>query len=168
MNQNNATELRPPRVNDRPLWDIVEGIIGYQAVLVAYELGLFASLAERPHTLLEICEALNMAARSADVLMTVCTSLGLVRMEYDHYTLTPLSEDYLLKSSPTFFGPFLDVAMLSDPTVLSYEAVKKAFLTNSSQVYGGEAIFQTHEQQVEFARAFTHMMHGHSMGPALA
>ena len=38
MNQTKITKLHPPRVDDGPLWDILEGIIGYQAVIVAYEL----------------------------------------------------------------------------------------------------------------------------------
>jgi cyclopropane fatty-acyl-phospholipid synthase-like methyltransferase len=40
--------------------------------------------------------------------------------------------------------------------------------TNRSQVYGGEALFASHEEQAALARGFTLMMHGHSMGAALA
>jgi ubiquinone/menaquinone biosynthesis C-methylase UbiE len=46
--------------------------------------------------------------------------------------------------------------------------MKQAILTNSSQVYGGEAVFKSHEEQIARARAFTYGMHGHSMGAAQA
>jgi hypothetical protein len=80
----------------------------------------------------------------------------------------PIAEDYLLDSSPTYFGEFFNLGILADPAVMSYESTKKAFLTDRSQVYEGEPIFQSHQEQIARARAFTHMMHGHSIGPALA
>jgi hypothetical protein len=38
MNQPSAPAIRKPRTDDRPLWDIVFGIWGYPAVLVAHDL----------------------------------------------------------------------------------------------------------------------------------
>jgi hypothetical protein len=72
-----ASKLHTPRVDDRPLWDVMFGIWGYPAVRVAHELKLFELLADKPLTLPEICEAKELAARPADILLAVCSSLGL-------------------------------------------------------------------------------------------
>jgi hypothetical protein len=49
-------EIRKPRTDDRLLWDIIMGIYGYQAVLLAHDLKLFVMLAKAPDA--EICDAL--------------------------------------------------------------------------------------------------------------
>jgi hypothetical protein len=45
---NRALRLRAPRVDDRALWDVMPGLWGYPAVLVAHELKLFELLAAKP------------------------------------------------------------------------------------------------------------------------
>ena len=42
--------IRPPRSDDRRVSDIVFGIIGSPAILVAHDLNLYAVLAEAPRT----------------------------------------------------------------------------------------------------------------------
>ena len=91
MSQHASGEIRRPRTDDRPLRDIAFGIWGYPAVLVAHDLKLFPLRAERPRTLSEVCEALKIARRPAEAILTVCTSLGLVQLQGDRYSLTPLS-----------------------------------------------------------------------------
>ena len=54
MSQHDSTTILKPRTNHRPLWDILCGIWGYPAVLVAHELKLFALLADKPLSLEEI------------------------------------------------------------------------------------------------------------------
>ena len=46
--------------------DVLFGISGYPAVLVAHDLKLYPLLAERPRTLPEVCDALNIAPRAAE------------------------------------------------------------------------------------------------------
>jgi O-methyltransferase domain len=43
-----------------------------------------------------------------------------------------------------------------------------AVLTDYAQVFGGEQVFKSLEEQAELARGFTRGMHSISMGPALA
>ncbi|MBI5444617.1 MAG: methyltransferase [Deltaproteobacteria bacterium] len=156
-----------PRTDDRPIWDLLFGIYGYPAVLVAHDLKLFPLLGAKPRTLEEICEALRIHPRPAEALLTVCLALGLVQREGGRYTLTPIAEDYLLESSPTYFGGFLD-STISNYSLWSFESLKKAVLTNAPQVYGGRDMFQSHEEEARLARSFTRAMHSASMGPALA
>ena len=72
MSQPDFCTIRKPRTDDRPLWDLQFGIWGYTALLVAHDLKLFPLLAEKPRTLAEVCEALNIARRPAEALLTLC------------------------------------------------------------------------------------------------
>jgi O-methyltransferase/methyltransferase family protein len=166
MSNNASTRVRKPQHDGRLLWDIILGVYGYQAVLLAHELGLFPFLAGGPRSIEEIAAALNIACRPARAILQACLALELVREEEGRYLLTPVAEEYLLEESPVYFGGFFDYT-LAHCQVLSFDSLKKAVLTNTSQVYGGEEIYKSHAEQVERAHAFTRMMHSHSMAPAL-
>ena len=101
MTQHTSETIRKPRTDDRPLWDVVLGVYGYPAILLAHKLKLFPLLAENPRTLPEVCAAVHIAHRPAAALLSVCASLGLVQIQDGRYSLTPVAEDYLLESSPT-------------------------------------------------------------------
>ncbi len=166
MNSQKPADIRKPRTDDRPLWDIIMGIYGHQAVLLAHDLKLFTLLAKKPLTVAEICDSLHIAARPAEALVSACASLGLLVARDGLWSLTPVSEDYLVEGGATYFGSFFDISIAYG--VLAYDRLKKAFLTNVPQVYGGEDIYTVHEGQTERARLFARMMHSHSMAPALA
>ncbi len=133
MSEKTIPAIQRPRVDDRPIWDILSGIFGYPAVLVSHDLKLFSLLAEKPRTLSEVCDSLGIASRPAEALLTMNSSLGLVRVENDLYSLTPLAEDYLLESSPASFSRYLDLIIASYSTY-SVESIKKMVLTNAPQV----------------------------------
>jgi hypothetical protein len=165
MNRNNI-DLKRPRSDDRLLWDMIMGVYAYQAVLLAHDLKLFPFLAGGTRTLQEVAGALDIAPRPALSLLQACAAAGLVNSLDGRYSLTPVAEDYLLESSPFYFGGFLDYT-LANRSVLTFDALKKAVLTNSPQIYGGEDIYKSHEEKREAARAFTRMMHSHSMADAI-
>jgi hypothetical protein len=165
MSQPDAASIRRPRTDDRRLLDIELGIAGYMAILVAHKLKLFSYLGQTPHKLVEVCQTFNLARRPAEALLNVSLSLGLVQKQGEYFALTPLAEDYLLETSPTYFGNVLDLD-LADP--ISFENLERAILTNTQQMFGGGDWVKTLEEQAELARSFTRAMHGYSMGPALA
>jgi hypothetical protein len=168
MSDPDAISMRKPRMDDRPLRDVTFAIWGCPAVLVAHDLKLFPLLAKQPHTLPEICEALHLVRRPAQALLTICTSLGLVQLQQGRYSLTPLAEEYLLDSSPTYFGPSFDFT-IAHYSAWSFESLKKAVLTDVPHAYGGSGeMFKSHDEQAELARTFTRVMHSSSLGPALA
>src|SRR5262245_2921245 len=168
MSHHEAAPIRQPRTDDRPLCDVVFGVYGYPAVLLAHRLKLFPLLAQKPRTLPEVCAALHVARRPAAALLSVCASLGLLQVQGGYYSLTPVAEDYLLESSPTYFGGELDLT-IANAAVWSLASLEKAVRTDTAQVYGGgREMFQSHAEQAELARAFTRAVHSTSMGPALA
>jgi hypothetical protein len=157
--------IRKPRADDRRLLDIEIGIIGYMGVMVAHKLKLFALIGQMPRSLNEVCQMLNIARRPAEALLNVSLSLGLVQRHGDSYMLTPLAEDYLLETSPTYFGDVFDLD-LAEP--FSFEEIEKALLSNAQQVYGGGDWVKSHEERADLARTFTSAMHGYGMASALA
>jgi SAM-dependent methyltransferase len=167
MEREVLAEIRRPQTDDRPLWNVIDGIHGYPALLIAHRLKLFPLLAEQARTLAEICEVLHLKRRPAQALLSTATALGFLRLHEGRYALTTLAEDYLLESSPTYFGFFLDL-LITNSQVWSFASLEKAVLTDAPQAYGGGDIFKSHEEQAELARSFTRGMHSVSMGPALA
>lgn len=159
-------DVRRPGTDEQAVWKTLEGlepgIFGLQAVLVAHDLKLFALLADEPRTAADVCAALHLAQRPAEALLALCASVGLVDIQGARYALTPGARAYLVPGKPEYFGDFLDVT-IANREALSFDSVKKAVLTNASQVYAGEELFKSHAEEVERARAFTLAMHGHSM-----
>jgi hypothetical protein len=145
--------------------DIELGICGYMAVMIGHKLGLFSFLGGGPRTLPEVCQALSIARRPAEALLNVSLSLDLLQKQGEYYALSPLAEDYLLETSPTYFGGVLDLDLAAP---YSFESLEKAVLTDAQQVYGGGDWVKSHEERADAARTFTRAMHGYSVGPALA
>lgn len=159
--------FRPPRQDDKPLWDVMFAVYGYPALLIAHRLKVFSLLETRPHTLQEICKVLNIRRRPAEAILAAATASGFLSLQGGLYALTPLSEDYLLEKSPNYFGFFWDM-MIDNAEVFSYVNLERAVLTDCPQAYGGGDIYRSHEDQAELARRFTRGMHSISMTLAFA
>src|SRR5262249_34971055 len=145
MTQSTVANSRKPVLDERPLWDLIGGLLAYKAVAVAHHLKLFPLLTRGPRTTAEICDALQIERRPATALLAACAAAGLVRTQEGHYELTPVSQIYLLPDSPHYFGAFLDMLIAND-AVWSFESLRQAVLTNKSQVYGGDDPFMPQEE----------------------
>src|SRR5262249_17025686 len=168
MDQRPSTDVKRPRNDDRSVWDVVFGVYGYPAILLAHKLKLFPLLADQPLTLLQICEALGLKRRPAETIVTASVALGFLQLQDGRYSLTSIAEDYLLDRSPTYFGTYLDL-IINNYSVCSLDKLEKAVRTDSAQVYaGGQEMFKSHAEQADLARFFTRTMHSTSMAPALA
>lgn len=168
MNQHDSATIRRPRSDDRPLWDVYWGAYGYFAVHIAHGVGVFPLLAKGPQTLEKICQMLGLKRRAAEAILAVCTSHGLLEFRDGQYALTAVAEDYLLPTSPTYFGSQFDWN-LAHPEIVTLDRLRRAVLTDRPQAYeGGEQAFITHEKEAELAKQFTRAMHSASMGPATA
>jgi hypothetical protein len=166
MESTGPVALRKPRTDDRPLWDVLSAIWGYPAILVAHEMKLFEILAKRPATPEELCAVLKIARRPVEALVAVCASLGLLALDGGRYSLTAVSEDYLLPSSPTYFGWFFDVSTSIFPAWL--RNLRKAVATDRPQGVFGNAQGAFAAWHGDQAVSFTRAMHSVSIAPALA
>lgn len=166
MVQEKITNIQLPTVDDRSLWDVIFAIYGYPALLLAHRLKIFSTLAKNSCTLSEICNTLNLKPRPVEAILTTATALGFLSLHEERYRLTPVTEVYLLENSPNYFGFFWDM-MIDNYQASSIASLEEAILTDKPQVYGGNNLFKTHEEQIELLRRFTAGMHSISITSAL-
>jgi len=161
-------QVEVPKTSDKLLWDMIFGMYSYPVLLLGHKLKLFAMLAHKPRTASEVATALKIQQRPADAILAVCTSVGLLELRDDRYSLSPVAQDFLVEGKPAYFGPYLDLT-IANSSVYSLESLEKALFTDAQQVYGGgREMFTVHDEQAELARVFTRSMHASSMGPGLS
>ena len=161
---NSKYKLNPPDIDDKKVWDVVAGLVGYQAILVAYDLGLFSFLSDGPKSFSEISEKLNIKERPTEAILSTCLNLEFIRNNNSSYELTEVSKIYLVGSSPFFFGAAYDLIINN---FMGYDKIKRAVLTDRPIAYGEKDIFDAHEKEEQLAKNFTRAMHSASMAPAL-
>jgi protein-L-isoaspartate O-methyltransferase len=167
VSEHDVMPIRKPRADDSVFQDIENAMLGYLSVYVAHKLKLFSLLNEKPRTLAEVCQSLNLARRPAEAILIVGLALGLLQKQGESYALTALSEDYLLETSPFYWGHALDLD-ITLPWPPSLESLEKMLHADAHQIYGGGDWVQSHEDEPELALTFTRAMHSYSMAPALA
>jgi hypothetical protein len=131
-----SIDIKRPRTDDRWVWDVVFGVYGFPAILLAHKLKLFPLLANRSRFLPQVCEALGIKRRPAEAILTAAVALGFLELRDGQYSLTPLAEDYLLDQSPTYFGTYLDL-IINNYSVCSLDQLEKAVQTDTAQAYAG-------------------------------
>ncbi len=152
-------------INHDPIFNLFTALRSTQALQAAHELKLFPLLSEQPRTLEAIAQSLKMQPRAAQALLSLCASHGLILLSNEKYHLSEVSKHYLLPESPYYFGQMIDMA-IHNPEVGSYDAFKKALLSNNAQVYSEEDLFETNESDKKRTETFTHAMHSKSMTAA--
>src|SRR5262245_33807719 len=94
-----------------PLMALSTGFWAFKTLAAAHELDLFSSLAGRTGTTAgELAQALGLHPRPAEMLLTGCAALGLLEKTDSRYRNTPLSEAYLVRGKPYYFGGFVQMA----------------------------------------------------------
>lgn len=155
-------------VDEKPLWDGISALLLGPAMLLLQDLRVFSLFANGSQSLDELANALKVALRPARALMNAGVAMRLlVRQADGRYDLSEVSRHYLVADSPTYFGDCLDVSVLNR-ALTSFDTLKRAVMHDRSQVFEGQELFQSIEQQAAVAQMFTRSMHGHSVGPALA
>jgi len=161
------TPLRKPRMNDIQVGQITTSLLSYPTILVAFELGLFSFLSEKPASIAEVCASLSLHQRTAQVILSICTAAGFVQLLPDGlYALTEVSEDYLLPSSPTNWCGYLNF-LIQNAFIFSYDTIKKTLISNQPQIHNGQNLFEINKKDKKEALGFANWMHSVSMGPAL-
>ncbi|WP_013334605.1 methyltransferase [Gloeothece verrucosa] len=167
MNQNTFAKIQKPTTDERILWDLISGHISFKTLLVAYNLNFFSIFVEKPLTVPEVCQILKIEHRAANALLSMCLATGLLQIKNNYYSLTQFSQNYLVESSPNYLGNFLNF-LSANENIYSWQNLKNAVLTNSAQIYAGNDLFQTHQEKVDLARAFTYAIHDRNLAPAQA
>jgi ubiquinone/menaquinone biosynthesis C-methylase UbiE len=158
-------DLQKPEVESKPLWNIVCGMVAFPAVVVAYDLKVFELLKDKSLEIEEISNQLNLEKRPAEAMLAVNVSLGLLDFKNKKYTLTMLSKNYLIESSPINLCGVMSI-LSTTPHASSIDSLKEAIISDRAQIYDGEDVFKSHEEEFEKAKSFTRAMHSISMAPA--
>src|SRR5262245_11396161 len=88
-----------------PLMQIATGFWAFKTLAAADELDLFTRLAGGAETTAqELAHELGIEPRPAEMLLTGCASLGLLEGGEDGYRNTALSEQFLVRGTPYYFG----------------------------------------------------------------
>ena len=85
---------------------IATGYMGTCVLLAALELNIFDSLTGKPMTAHEMADALGLDPKPVERLMVALTALKLLDRTDGAYRLTPETQRYLVKSSPSYFGDY--------------------------------------------------------------
>ena len=102
-------KLNFPTADDRKLWDLHLASFAGHALTVADELELFDALAKQPATPDEVARELKINKRAARALLALLASSDLLIQRGGRYYVTDTAQNYLLRSSPYYWGPVLSL-----------------------------------------------------------
>src|SRR5213079_809271 len=98
-----------PDTDPVDIYRVRDGIYAADMLLTALvHLDLFSWLADRPASRDEICRALEITARPADVMLTLFGAMGLVEEREAVFHLTTRAREHLVKGSPWYLGPYYE------------------------------------------------------------
>ncbi len=85
-------------------------------LLTGVELEVFTHIANGHNTSKEIANATNADQRGMEMLLNSLTSLNFLTKSKSKYALTPMSEKFLVKGVPLYYGDFVpNLDMLWEP-----------------------------------------------------
>lgn len=82
------------------------GFMASAAMFTAIDLGLFDTIAEKPITAEEAASKLNLETQHIEKLLIALTALKLVRKRGSKFNCSPVTQRYLVSTSPSFFGNY--------------------------------------------------------------
>ena len=147
-----------PATDPVAIYRVRDGLYAGDMLLTALvHLDLFSWLETHPATKAEICSALGIVDRPADVMLTLLTAMGLVEARHGVFHLTTLGREHLVSSSPWFLGPYY-ASLKERPVCLD---LLKVLRTGKPANWGSQAGEQDWHKAMEteaFAASFTAAM----------
>jgi len=148
---------------------IISGFWASKTLATAVELDLFTQLSGRGVDIHELRQLLEIDPRPAEMLLSGCASLGLLEKRGERYYNSPLSEEFLVRGKPYYFGGV--ITLLDRRLYLPWNRLPEAIKTNRAQTWGDQpGIFEAMSANPEEQRIFTEGMHSFSVqsGEAVA
>ena len=94
-----------------PLMALSTGFWAFKTLAAAHEFDLFTRLSNGASTTCpELAQALGLHPRPAEMLLTGCAALGLLEKSDGRYRNAPISEAYLVRGKPHYFGGWVEMA----------------------------------------------------------
>lgn len=102
----NAREV-PPGLTAQPLMDMAWGFARTHVLAAALDLRLFTHLASGPLTAHALAQAAEASIRGTRILCDALVALDVLSCRGGKYSLTPMSNAFLVEGRPAFIGPML-------------------------------------------------------------
>ncbi|GAB2897597.1 methyltransferase [Microbulbifer echini] len=162
--------IQAPTASDSPLWDRLMGNYTFACLKVAAQLDIAGLINEGYNTSAALAEKLQLSNKGMQLYLLALHHLGYVNIEDQHYTNSELTENYLNKSSPYYWGE-----VLLDPfAIYDINHLDKKILTSLKREYELECkghsvtdMWQQGEMDSDSAAAFTHLMHSQGFASAV-
>lgn len=148
------------KITPEPIMKMMTGRWVEQTLYVAVDLELFTKISQGKSTIEDISNELGIEKRPIEMLLNVCIALNLLEKENNTYKNTQISEQFLVKSKPTYYG---DMVLLLGSGFENWTNLKEAVLTNKSVSEGLEKRMEDPKK----AEIFTKAMHNNAVGPAM-
>ena len=78
-----------------------------RVLVAAVDIGLFTHIASGHHTVADIAKKAKASERGVEIILNGLTALDFLIKSKGTYDLTPLSEKFLVKGKPSYFGDFV-------------------------------------------------------------
>lgn len=150
---------------DQHIRKILNQSLGTDVFLVAHNIGLFTFINNTQKSFEEIAEHFHFSNRATHILLSVCIDLGFIEVNNLYYQLTVYAKEYLIASSPYYYGSVLDL-VIENRKVRTFDSIKQALFSNCAQVHDGNDLFSINECELEQGEQFTKAMHQKSVGAA--
>jgi len=89
------------------IFEITFAFTTTRVLVAAIDLELFTHIANGDHTVVDIAKTASASQRGVEILLNGLTSLNFLTKSNGTYDLTPLSEKFLVKGKPSYFGDFV-------------------------------------------------------------
>lgn len=131
---------------------MTSGLWVSQTLVAAEDLDLFTVLSVRGGaTVAEAAAATGIAERPAEILLTACTSLGLLERTGDRFVNAPVADEYLVRGRPYYLGDY--VRMLREHAYQGWMRVTEAVRGNRPSRWEAEQqerIFDAENRSARF------------------
>jgi acetylserotonin N-methyltransferase len=170
------TKYEAPTTDDLRIWDLWLTHTYQGAITAADEMGIFSALAERPATIGELARRLDFDERATGVLLRLLAALGLLILRDARFQLAAQAQLYLLKSSPYYWAPMMQVGVNERHVSTISAALKKKDSANAAgpqgspkSAGGGRSVdgWAGGSISPEQARVIAVRMHAHSLVAAV-
>lgn len=130
-----------------------------EVFLTANRLRLFDHLALGPCSPAQIAAQLGLEARATRLFLNACVALGLVQLDPEGYSNSPVSQAFLVRGSPAFMG---NAVLYSDQLYETWGKLEQG-LRRGEPVLPAESYLGVDPERT---RAFVHGMHDRASGIA--
>lgn len=151
------------KLTPEPIREIAQGLWESRILSAAYELEIFTKISQGYNTVGKLASVLKIEKRPAEMLANACVALGILTKEKNRYHNTPLSEQFLVKGKPSYYGDFLFM-FGGDWSYQDWGKLTEAILENKPM---GQVI-KERAKDLKKAKIFTKAMHNNALSPARA